>query len=124
MVLFPHRNEVIVKRPTMLLRVLIEELSAHLGLSAERDVSCLIRRSEHEGLAFMTLTLPLLSDALESGLESGRFSFPSNFSGHGSFPRFLGGFFKSVFSGTGEVLGEPCHESGKRALWEKGRPYV
>jgi len=95
-----------VKRPTMLIEAMLVQASIDLDLSVERDIASLRRRCEHEGLSFLTITLPCLSDALERGLEAGRFSCPTSFSRHGSLPRFLGGFFNRVFTRTGEVLDE------------------
>nr|UJQ85271.1 MAG: hypothetical protein 3 [Leviviridae sp.] len=98
--------EVTVKRPTMLVQALLQQAARDLDLSVERDVATLRRRCEHEGLAFLTLTLPVLSDALERGLETGCFSCPSSFARHGRLPRFLGGFFKQVFTMDGALRDE------------------
>nr|UJQ84910.1 MAG: hypothetical protein 3 [Leviviridae sp.] len=95
----------------MLVKSLLIEIGRYLDLSVERDVATLQRRIEHEGLSFLTITLPLLSDSLERGLEEGRFTCPSNFARHGSLPRFLGGFFNRVFERTGKLLPNPCVES-------------
>lgn len=92
-----------MKRPTMLVEAALRQAELDLDLSVERDVATLQRRFKHEGLSFLTITLASLSDALERGLESGRFSCPSNFSRHGSLPRFMGGFFKRVFESDGEL---------------------
>lgn len=100
-----------MKRPTTLAIVLVNELASILGISAKRDVEVIRRRVEHEGFSFLTITLPLLSDALESGLEAGRFTCPSNFARHGRLPRLLGGFFNRVFDRCGELLDEPCPEA-------------
>ncbi len=96
-----------MKMPSMLARTLLEELSRDLDLPAERDVAYLLHRIEHEGLSFLTITLPLLSDSLERGLESGNLTIPTNFSRCGSLPRFLGGFFRLVFDRSGVTLSEP-----------------
>lgn len=92
-----------MKRPTMLYKALLAQASLDLDLSVERDVATLQHRFEHEGLSFLTITLPKLSDALEQGLESGRFTCPTDFSRHGSLPRFLGGFFNRVFERSGKL---------------------
>lgn len=92
-----------MKRPTMLYKALLAQASLDLDLSVERDVATLQHRLEHEGLSFLTITLPKLSDALEQGLEHGRFTCPTDFSRHGSLPRFLGGFFNRVFERSGEL---------------------
>lgn len=93
-----------MKRPTMLIEAMLQQAALDLDLSVERDGNTLIRRLEHEGLSFLTITLPLLSDSLERGLEDGRFSCPANFSRHGRLPRLLGGFFKRVFDMDGRLL--------------------
>lgn len=97
-----------MKRPTMLYQLLLEDLGMQLDLSVERDVATLLRRYEHEGESFLSITLPTLSDSLERGLEDGRLSCPTAFRRHGRLPRFLGGFFSRVFNRAGELLPEPC----------------
>ncbi len=92
----------------MLVKAILRQLSLDLDLSVERDIQRIEYRCEHEGLSFLTITLPQLSDALERGLEAGTFTCPSNFARHGSLPRFMGGFFKRVFAQDGGLLDEPC----------------
>lgn len=93
-----------MKRPTMLVKALLHQAALDLDLSVERDVQTIERRCQHEGFSFLAITLPTLSDALERGLECGTFTCPSNFSGHGSLPRLMGGFFKRVFGLDGRLL--------------------
>jgi hypothetical protein len=100
-----------MKRPTMLVKAILADASLDLDLSVERDAKNISRRCEHEGLSFLTLTLPTLSDALERGIESGTFTCPTSFSRHGSLPRLLGGFFKRVFTKDGRLLLDPCARS-------------
>jgi hypothetical protein len=97
-----------VKRPTMLVQAILRQLSLDLDLSVERDLQRIASRCEHEGLSFLTITLPQLSDALERGIEAGTFTCPSNFARHGSLPRFMGGFFKRVFNKDGKLLDIAC----------------
>nr|QDH89538.1 MAG: RNA-dependent RNA polymerase [Leviviridae sp.] len=97
-----------MKRPTMLVQAILRQLSLDLDLSVERDLKRVSDRCEHEGLSFLTITLPQLCDALERGIEVGTFTCPSAFARHGSLPRFLGGFFKRVFKTDGRLLDEPC----------------
>jgi hypothetical protein len=96
-----------VEIPTMLTKELVISIASCLGWSAARDVEVIQHRCEHEGISFLTITLPLLSDALERGLEEGRFTCPTNFSRHGTLPRFLGGLFNRVFNSSGVLLNEP-----------------
>ncbi len=97
-----------MKRPTMLVEASLRQAELDLDLSVERDVATLRRRCEHEGLPFLTVTLPTLSDALERGLECGLFSCPSSFARHGRLPRFLGGFFNRVFNLDGGLREDAC----------------
>lgn len=96
-----------MKRPTMLSKAILHQAEMDLGVPVERDVQTLEHRIEHEGLSFLTITLPLLSDALERGLEEGRFNCPTAFHRQmkngvtGRLPRFLGGFFNRVFTFDG-----------------------
>jgi hypothetical protein len=100
-----------VKRPTMLVQAMLRQAALDLDLSVERDQRRIADRCEHEGFSFLTITLPLLSDALERGLENNSFTCPTQFSRHGRLPRFLGGFFKRVFTKDGELLPEPCPDT-------------
>nr|UJQ85678.1 MAG: hypothetical protein 3 [Leviviridae sp.] len=95
----------------MLVKAVLRQAALDLDLSVERDQKRVSDRCEHEGLSFLTITLPLLSDALERGLESGSFTCPSQFARHGSLPRFLGGFFKRVFTKDGKLLPDPCPDT-------------
>lgn len=96
-----------MKRPTMLIKTMLAQASMDLDLSVERDVRVIEHRCKHEGLSFLTITLPKLSDALEQGIEHGLLTCPTDFSSHGRLPRLLGGFFRRVFARSGELLPEP-----------------
>jgi len=97
-----------MKRPTMLVQAILHQAAIDLDLSVERDLQTLASRCKHEGLSFLTLVLPKLSDSLEKGLECGLFSCPTNFSRHGRLPKFLSGFFKRVFTLDGVLLDDAC----------------
>ncbi len=100
-----------MKRPTMLVEAVLRQAALDLDLSVERDVETLRHRCKHEGLSFLTITLPMLSEQLEAGLEHGRFSCPPNFRRHGSLPCFLKGFFKRVFTLNGELRDDVCPDT-------------
>jgi hypothetical protein len=97
-----------MKRPTILLEAMLTQVGIDLDLATERDASEILKRLEHEGLSFLTITLPLLSDALESGLESGFFICPTNFGRHKRLPKLLSGFFKNVFLLDGSLRPDAC----------------
>jgi hypothetical protein len=97
-----------VKRPTMLVQAMLDQLALDLDLSVERDKQRVAYRCEHEGLSFLTITLPVLCDSMERGIEDGTFTCPSQFAKHGKLPRFLRGFFQRVFDKDGRLLIEAC----------------
>lgn len=82
----------------------------------ERDLDYARRRFEHEGVSFLTITLPTLNDAVLAGLERGWLdrSDLSGFktTGGRALPAFLRGLTSKVFDeGTGVLLSKPCHTS-------------
>lgn len=103
-----------MERPTMLYQAMLTQVSIDLEVSTERDFEYLRSRYEHEGLSFLTLSLPILSDSLEYGIESGRFSLPNGFKPFrrgGTLPAFLQGLFKRVFNVDGSLRQDACPES-------------
>jgi hypothetical protein len=81
--------------------------------SATSDINTARRRYEHEGLSFLTITLPDLGNATQKWLDQGQVDINSSFTtGRGSLPLFLGGFFCRVFDrSNGLLLDEPCIDS-------------
>lgn len=92
----------------MLVEAILRDVGMDLDLSVERDYVTLRNRCKHEGFSFLAITLPQLSSALLQGIEAGSFTCPSSFSAHGSLPRFMGGFFKRVFTKTGGLRPNAC----------------
>lgn len=78
--------------------------------SAECDIAVLMSRVEHEGLSFLTITLPTFGADFESCLRYGRVG-SKNFQGFRKFrqiPAFLRGIVSLVFNAdTGEILEDP-----------------
>jgi hypothetical protein len=74
-----------------------------------RDIQTLESRTQNEGLAFLTKTLPKLGAALDRGLTSGRFDIPREFrtQRNDSRPAFLQVYFNLVFDEHGFLLEEP-----------------
>jgi hypothetical protein len=87
-----------------------EELAARCRTSTTKDFETVLGRFEHEGLSFLTITLPSFGEDLQKGLDQGfvdRNLF-QGFSWKGGLPRFLGGFLDLVFDrGTGRLVDEP-----------------
>lgn len=81
---------------------------------ARRDLLTLKSRVKHEGLSFLTITLPSLAEDFERSLSDGRIE-PTRFRSfkkHGKAPAFLRGIFALVFDvGTGRIHDEPAIEA-------------
>ena len=101
-----------MKSLTSLVRCILEDIQYGCGTSTTRDMETITRRVEHEGISFLTITLPNFAKDFERSLELGRvdsdrfvgFKFQRN----GAIPRFLGGLLSLVFdSKTGVLLDTP-----------------
>jgi hypothetical protein len=89
------------------------ELLAGVPQHSDGHDNYIRRRVEHEGLSFLTLTLPTYCAALEKGLASGWLDRTSltGFRQRGGFPQLLEGFLCRVFNSEGILLDVPCIES-------------
>jgi len=90
-----------------------DDLAILCCTSATADKKTIGRRFEHEGLSFLTITLPDLGKATQKWLDQGQAGIhPSFTTGRGSLPLFLGGFFNRVFDrSSGALLDKPCVDS-------------
>jgi len=101
-----------MKSLKILWRVAANELAAWCRTSATLDYKKLESRVDHEGISFLTITLPSFCKDFERGLEqekvdSNLFAGFSRQAG-GPLPRFLGGFLRQVFDvNTGRLLDSP-----------------
>jgi hypothetical protein len=103
-----------VKSLMSLWSMLAEESASWCSTSATRDINTVSRRIEHEGLSFLTITLPDYGKAIQKWLDQGHVGIHSSFRKErgGELPRFLGGYLHRVFDRTsGWLLDEPCLES-------------
>jgi hypothetical protein len=101
----------LVKSLTSLWSQMAEESAILCCTSASRDINTVSARVEHEGLSFLTITLPDLGKAIQKWLDQGQAGIHSSFMTErgGSLPRFLGGFFSRVFDRkSGVLLDDPC----------------
>lgn len=86
------------------------DLEDWCGTSTIRDRKTIMDRVEHEGLSFLTITLPKFGKDLEKGLDHGFVAHDhfAGFSRSGGLPRFLGGFLENVFDRkSGKLLPTP-----------------
>jgi len=90
-----------------------EESAILCHTSATSDINTVRSRIEHEGLSFLTITLPDLGKATQKWLDQGEVGIHPSFNrGRGSLPVFLRGFFSRVFDRkTGVLLDDPCIDS-------------
>jgi hypothetical protein len=74
--------------------------------SATQDRKTVLFRFEHEGLSFITITLPNFGKDFETSLDQGYVdrSLFTGFQWKGGLPRFLGGFLDRVFDRDSGVL--------------------
>jgi len=101
-----------MKSLMQLLQHVLADASDGCCTSTTRDFETISRRVEHEGLSFLTITLPEFAKGFEKSLERGQvasvdfqgFHFPGGL----SLPAFMQGLMKLVFdSKTGRLLPEP-----------------
>jgi hypothetical protein len=95
-------------------KMLAEELASMCCTSAIRDIKTVSDRSNHEGLSFLTITLPTFAKGLERSLDEGAIARDmfTSFSFHAGLPRFLGGFLERVFDRSpGRLLDDVALEA-------------
>ena len=97
-----------------LLREVLLDRSAWCRVSTTFDLKTIESRVEHEGLSFLTITLPTFCDELQKALAEGAVLshhfplWPKDRKGGGGLPLFLGGFLELVFDrATGRLLDDP-----------------
>ena len=92
--------------------IILDESGMHNGISTLHDRKTVMRRFEHEGLSFLTITLPAYASDFQKSLDAGQVA-PDLFLGFkrkAGLPDFLRGFLELVFErGTGRLLDEPSH---------------
>ena len=92
------------------LQEVLNDLSTWCRTSTTHDLKTIVRRVEHEGLSFLTITLSDFGKDFQKSLDQG-FVGPSqfeSFSRLGGLPRFFGGFLDLVFDRTtGRLLDSP-----------------
>jgi hypothetical protein len=99
-----------LKSLLLLWKKLADELASQVSVSATIDCKTIDRRCKHEGLSFITITLPTFGSDLQKGLDQGfvdRNLF-QGFSWKGGLPKFLSGFLGLVFNrDSGVLLDQP-----------------
>jgi hypothetical protein len=95
-------------------KTMAEDFAIRCHTSATMDIKTVQVRSKHEGLSFLTITLPAFGKDFQKSLDQGLVSHDMfrGFTRHAGLPRFLGGFLENVFSrDDGVLIDEPCIDS-------------
>ncbi len=84
----------------------VDEIGDQVGTCTTRDKKTVASRFEHEGLSFLTITLPNFGKDFEKGLDRGAVASDlfTGFSWRGGLPKFLSGFLQLVFDRESGVL--------------------
>ncbi len=95
-----------MKSLMFLLQEVLEESGTWCHTSTALDLKTIRSRIEHEGISFLTITLPNFGKDFEKSLDQGYVSHDQfkGFAFTGGLPRFLGGFLDLVFDRIGGRL--------------------
>ena len=103
-----------MKSLTLLWSQLAKEFANRCCTSATMDINTVQGRVKHEGISFLTISLPSFGKDFQKSLDQGivdRNSF-QGFTWRAGLPRFLGGFLDRVFDrGSGVLVHEPDVEA-------------
>ncbi len=103
-----------MKSLMLLSLVVTQECGDIVGASTVRDQKTITDRFKHEGVSFLTITLPQFAKDFERSLARGevRDDVWRGYTRHAGLPVFLGGFLRLVFEpGTGRLLDDACPEA-------------
>lgn len=108
------KSQVTVDEVSIMKALLFDCLHASTTQSVKRDVEVLTSRVKHEGLSFLTITLPKFGDEFFQSLELGEIgpTFFRSFKKNGRIPAFLQGMVGQVFDRqTGKLHDAPNVEA-------------
>jgi hypothetical protein len=85
----------------------VDLIASHQFASRDlhKDENTITKRVSHEGISFLTQTMPTLGKAITKSFSTGTFVCPTGFSKMKgtALPRFLGGLLKRVYKQNGEL---------------------
>ena len=99
-----------MKSLMLLLHNVLHDMGTLCRVSTSLDLKTIETRVKHEGISFLTITLPDFAKDFERSLELGKVDHTlfRSFAFQRGLPRFCGGFLDQVFDrGTGVLLNEP-----------------
>jgi len=103
-----------MKSLMLLWQKVADELATMCCTSTTLDLRTIKRRVEHEGISFLTITLPSFCEGLQKGLSRGYVSHDlfTGFRWRGGLPELFQGFLGQVFDReTGRLVDEPSIEA-------------
>jgi hypothetical protein len=103
-----------VKSLTWLVDSMLSDASIRCSTDTHRDIVTVSRRTEHEGVSFLTITLPNFNVDFEKALREGRVdsSLFLGFKRRQALPAFLQGLLSQVFCPiSGRLLEDPSVEA-------------
>jgi len=88
------------------MQVVLTDVGTRCDTSTTRDGKTITRRYEHEGMSFLTISLPRFCSDFERSLDQGRVTHDlfTGFSWTGGLPRLLSGFLELVFDRSSGIL--------------------
>lgn len=89
-----------------ILHALLDDISLANGIeNTVMDKRTIIDRFNKEGVSFLTKTLPLIADSLDTALQTGTFICPTNFGRYKNtaLPKFLRGLLCKIFAFNGQL---------------------
>lgn len=95
-----------MKSLTNLLQQVLHEMGDWCHTSTDRDLKTITVRIEHEGISFLTISLPNFGKDFEKSLDQGYVAHDQfkGFAFSGGLPRLFGGFLELVFDRTSGLL--------------------
>ncbi len=103
-----------MKSLMQLVRLVLQDLGDLCGTSTDRDLKTITARFEHEGMSFLTISLPAFASDFQKSLNLGRVA-DDHFDGfhrNGGFPSLFSGFLQLVFDrSTGRLLDGPSSDA-------------
>jgi hypothetical protein len=97
----------------LLWKTTADEIGGWCQTSTDRDFKTVTDRVAHEGMSFLTISLPQFCKDLQKGLEQGYVdsNLFAGFRRRAGLPVFLSGFLSRVFSADGVLLPDPHVDS-------------
>ena len=95
-----------MKSLMLLWRDVVQDMGDRCSVRTTRDIETATRRYEHEGLSFLTITLPDFGKDFDEALAEGKVTHDhfAGFKRMAGLPQFLGGFLELVFERRTGVL--------------------